>query len=182
MLFTSDCKTSEMELEAKSKTEEESWLTVLCCRRPNKVNCKNHSNTPGSSMHTFPKEAKRKQKWTSFVRIHRQAFQRNTLPCAPSILKHLVSAEVCLLRRQWISRGFCLEKDSLDIDYPRNEGSLANLFFPEERSFLWNPTKKCQYPKSTPPPNKKIDFSPDWVFEICFQSSEMRDPRPCPRG
>ena len=42
-------------------------------------------------MHTFPIKAKRKQKWT-FARIHRLACQRNTLPCAPSILKHRVSA------------------------------------------------------------------------------------------
>ena len=61
-------------------------------------------------MHTVPKEAKRKQKWTTFARIHRLACQRNTLPCAPSILKHRVSAEVCLLGHQMISRGFTLRK------------------------------------------------------------------------
>ena len=69
---------------------------------------------------------------------------RNTLPCAPSILKHRVSGEVCLLGHQWILR-FYLEKgsvpsiymkpnDSLDIDCSRNEGRLANRFFPEKRS------------------------------------------------
>ena len=63
---------------------------------------------PGVSMHTFPKEAERKQKWTTFARIHRLACQRNTLPCAPSILKHCVSAEMCLLGHKWISRGFTL--------------------------------------------------------------------------
>ena len=67
--------------------------------------------------------------------------QWNILPCAPSILKHHVSAEVCLLEHQWISRGFTLTqylekgsvpsvyaklKDSLDTDYPRNERRLAN--------------------------------------------------------
>ena len=82
------------------KTEEESWLIVLCCRRPNRVSCKNHSNTPGISLHTFLKEAKRKQKWTIFARIHRLACQQNTLPCSPSILKHRVSAEVFLLGHQ----------------------------------------------------------------------------------
>ena len=35
-----------------------------------------------------------------------------------------------------------------------------------------------------PSPAKKIDFFSYWVglFEICFQCSEMTDPRPCPRG
>ena len=93
-------------------TEEESWHTVLCCRRPNKASCKNHSSTPGISMHAFPKATKRRQKWTTFTRIHmhRLSRQRNTLPCAPSILKHRVSAGVCLLGHQWISRGFTLRK------------------------------------------------------------------------
>ena len=35
----------------------------------------------------FLKETKRKQKWTTFARIHKLACQRNTWPCAPSILK-----------------------------------------------------------------------------------------------
>ena len=64
-------------------------------------------------MHTFPKKAKREnknEKWTTFARIHSLTCQRNTLPCAPSILKHRVSAEVYLLGHQWISRGFTLRK------------------------------------------------------------------------
>ena len=38
--------------------------------------------------------------------------------------------------------------------------------------------------QNPPPPQKKVDFFPDWVglFEICFQSSKMTDPRPCPTG
>ena len=125
-------------------------------------------------MQTFLKEAKRKQKCMTFARIHRLACQRNNLSCAPSILRHHVSAEVCLLGHQWISRSFTLTrylgkgsvpsiyekpKDSLDTDHPRNEGRLANLFFPRNllRMFLWDPTVKRQYPKS-PPPRKKIDF------------------------
>ena len=56
-------------------------------------------------------------------------------------------------------------------------------FFPRNVlwTFLWDPTEKHKYPKSPP---KKIDFFSDWVglFEICFRSSEMTDPRPCPRG
>ena len=110
-------------------------------------------------------------------RIHRLACQRNNFPCAPSILKHHVSAEVCLLGPQWISRGFTLTrylgkgsvpsiyekaKDSLDTDYPRNEGRLANRFFPRNVlwMFLWDPTVKRQYPKSPPSPRKKKKIDP----------------------
>ena len=82
-------------------------------------------------------------------------------------------------------------KDSLDIDYSRNEGKLANLFFPEKRSLdgslgPYRETSVSKIPTSPPPPKKKkkIDFFSDWasLFEICFRSSEMTDPRPCPRG
>ena len=149
-------------------------------------------------MQTFLKEAKRKQKWMTFAKIHRLACQPNNLPCALSILKHHVSAEVCLLGPQWISRGFTLTrylgkgsvpsiyekaKDSLDTDYPRNEGRLANRFFPS--NVLWDPTVKRQYPKSpSPKKKKKIDFFSDWVdqFDICFRYSKMTEPRPCPTG
>ena len=152
-------------------------------------------------MQTFLKKAKRKQKWMTFAMIQRLACKRNNLRCAPSILKHHVSAEVCLLGHQWISRGFTLTqylgkgsvgsisakpKDSLDIDYPRNEGRLANQFFPRNLlwMFLWDPTVKRQYPKPPPSPLQKVDFFSDWVglFEICFRSSKMTDPRPCPTG
>ena len=148
-------------------------------------------------MQTFLKEAKRKQKWMTFARIHRLAYQRNILPCARSILKHHVSAEACLLGHQWISRSFTLTrylgkgsvpsiyakpKDSLDTDYPRIEGRLANRFFPRNVlwMFLWDSTVKRQYPKCPSP--QKIEFFSDWVglFEICFRSSKMTDPRPCP--
>ena len=92
----------------------------------------------------------------TFARIHRLACQRNNLPCAESILKHHVSPEVCLLGHQWISRGFTrylgkgsIYADSLDTDYPRNEGRLANRFFPRNILwvFLWDPTMKRQYSK-----------------------------------
>ena len=103
----------------------------------------------------------------------RLACQRNTLPCATSILKHHVSAEVCLLGHQWISRSFTLTqylekgsvpliyakpKDSLDTDYPRNEGRLANRFFSRNVIwlFLWDPTVKRQYPKSPSHPKKNL--------------------------
>ena len=102
-------------------------------------------------------------------------YQRNTLPCAPSILKHRVSAEVYLLRHQWISRGFTLAqylekvsvpsvyakpKDSLDTDYRRNEGRLANGSFSRNVlwMFLWDPTVKRQYPKSPSPKINRYFF------------------------
>ena len=155
------------------KTGERSWHTGLCCRRPNKVSCKNHSSTPGLSMHAFLKEAKRRQKWTTFTRIHmhRLACQRNTLSCAPSILKHRVSAQVCLLGHQWISRGFTLRKVQY-YQYKRSRKIHWTLITQELRedlqidffpgnvlwTFLWDHTKKRQYPKSPSPPQKKFLF------------------------
>ena len=125
------------------------------------------------------------------------ACQRNTLPCAPSILKHRVSAEVCLLGHWWISRGFTLRNVQYH-QYTRSRKIHWTLitqemredlqidFFPRNFlwTFLWNLTEKRQYPKSLPPPKKKIHFFSDCVglFEICFPSSKMTDPRPCPRG
>ena len=190
----------EGEDKSENRRRQLAHSTALCCRRSNKVSCKNHCNTPDISMQIFLKEAKRKQKWMTFARIHnhRLACQQNNLSYASSILKHHVSSKVCLLGHQWISRGFTLTwylgkgsvpsiyeklKDSLDTYYPRNEGRLANRFFPRNIlwMFLWDPTVKHQYPKSPPPPpplQKKIDFFSDWVglFEICFQSSKMTDP------
>ena len=59
-------------------------------------------------------------------------------------------------------------------------------FFPRNIlwRFLWDPTEKRQYPKSPPPPKKKIDFCSDWVglFKICFRSSKLTDPRACLTG
>ena len=91
-------------------------------------------------------------------------------------------------KRLYLEKGsvrsiYAKPKDSLETDCPRNKGKLANRFFPRNVlwTFLWNPTEKRQYPKITPPP---IDFFTDWVglFEICFRSSKMTDPRPCPTG
>ena len=76
-------------------------------------------------------------------------------------------------------------KDSLGIDYSINEGRLANRFFPKKRSLdvSLGPYRETSVSKS-PPPKKEISFFSDWLglFEICFRSSEMTDPRPCPRG
>ena len=109
--------------------------------------------------------------------MHRLACQRNTLPCAPSVLKHRVSAEVCLLEHQWISRGFTLRKVQYH-QYMRSRKihwllitqemteDLQIDFFPRNVlwAFLWDPTEKDQYPKfPSPPPKKKIDFFSDSV-------------------
>ena len=97
------------------KTEEESWRTVLCCRRPNKLSCKNRSNTPGISYVHFPKGGKTKTKMDDLRQDSQTGLQAeyfNTLPSAQSILKHRVSAEVCLLGHQWISGGFKLKRFS----------------------------------------------------------------------
>ena len=96
-------------------------------------------------MYTFPKEAKRKQKWTTFARIHmhRLACQRNTLPCAPSILKHPASAEVCLLGHQWISRGFTLRKVQYH-NYMRSQKIHWTLITQEMKEDL-----QIDFPKKT---------------------------------
>ena len=134
-------------------------------------------------MYTFLKEAKGKQKRTTFARIHRLACQLNTLPCAPSILKHRVSAEVCLfLKKGLVPSIYAKLKDLLDTGYPRNEGRLANRFFPRNVlwTFLWDPTEKRQYPNiPPPPPQKKKSIS---CRIGCFRSSKMTDPGPCPTG
>ena len=128
--------------------------------------------------------------------MHRLACKRNTLPCAPSILNNRVSAEVCLLGHQWISRGLALRnvqyhqytrirKIHWTLITQEMREDLQIDFFPRNVlwTFLWDPTEKRQYPKLPFPLPKKIDFFSDWVglIEICFRSSEMTDPRPCPR-
>ena len=133
-------------------------------------------------MQTSLREAKRKQKWMIFSRIytHRLACQRNNLPCTPSILKHHVS-----LGHKWISRGFTLTrylgkgsvpsiyekpKDSLDTYYPRNEGKLANWFFPRNVLWmkLWNIS--IQNPPR-PPPQKKIEQDGP-IFKVLSRSTK----------
>ena len=129
--------------------------------------------------------------------MHRLACQRNTLPCTPSILKNRVSAEVCLLRHWWILKGFTLRKvqyhqykrsrkihltlitqemrEDLKIDFSR-ETFFGRFFGTLPRTSVF------KIPLPLPPP--KIDFFSDWVglFETCFRSSKMTDPRSCPRG
>ena len=107
----------------------------------------------------------------TLARIHRLACQQNTLPCAPSISKHRVSAEVCLLGHQWVSRGFTLRKVQYH-QYTRSRETHWTLIAQEMRedlhidsfprnvpwTFLLDPTEKRQYPKSSPPPQKKDRF------------------------
>ena len=98
---------------------------------------------------------------TTFARIHRLTCQQNTLLCAPTILKHrfrrslLIGTPVDFKRfeKRSVLTIDAKGKDSLDNDYPRNEGRLANRFSPTNVlwKFLWDPTG-IQIP---PPPAKK---------------------------
>ena len=93
------------------------------------------------------------------------------------------SAAVLLLGHQRIARGFYLEKGWVPSMYerfirhwlPKKWGKI-DFFL---RSVL---SRETSVSKITPPPpkKKKIDFFLDWIglFEICFRSSEMTDPRP----
>ena len=101
------------------------------------------------------------------------------------------SAEVCLLGHQWVSRGFTLRK----VKYHQHTQSRKihwTLITQEMREDL-----QIDFSLETffgrffgPPPSLprnvsiKNPFLSDWVglFEICFRSSEMTDPRPCSRG
>ena len=150
------------------KTEEESWLTILCCRRPNKVSCINHSNTPGISMHTFPKEAEREQKWTTIARIQTGLPTEYFALCSEDFEGSCFSRSVLIgtpvdfrrFEKRSVPSVDAKGKDSLDTDYPRNEGRLANRFFPEKRSLdislgPYQETSVSKIPLP-PPPKKKI--------------------------
>ena len=81
-----------------------------------------------------------------------------------------------LIGKGSVSSIYAKPQDSLATDYPRNEGRLANRFFPRNVlwMFLWDPTVKRQYPKFPSPHPKRNDFFSDWVglFEVCFRSSK----------
>ena len=64
-------------------------------------------------------------------------------------------------------------REDLQIDF--SQETFFGFFF---GTLTWNVSIQ------SPPPPKKIDFFSDWVglFEICFRSSKMTDPRPCPTG
>ena len=78
-------------------------------------------------------------------------------------------------------------KYSLDIDYSRNEGRLANRFFPKKRSLdvslgPYQETSVFKIPIPSPQKNLTSFQTGQAYFQICFRSSKMTDPRPCPRG
>ena len=65
-------------------------------------------------------------------------------------------------------------------------GKTCKSIFPKKRSLdvFLGPYRETSVSKIPPPPKKKIDFFSDWVslFETCFRSSMITDPRPCPTG
>ena len=68
---------------------------------------------------------------------------------------------------------------------PKKWGKTRKSIFPDKRS-LEVSLGPYRYPNPPPPPQKKRknDFFSNWIglFEICFRSSKMTDPRPCPTG
>ena len=76
------------------------------------------------------------------------------------------------------------QKDSLDIDYSRNEGGLGNQFFPEKRSsdVSFGPYRETSVSKIPPPTKKSISFGLGIPIRDILRSSEMTDRRPCPQG
>ena len=105
--------------------------------------------------------------------MHRLVWKRNTLPCALSILNLRISAEVCLLGHQWISRGFAIRTVHYH-QYTRSQkihwGRLANLIFPEKRSLdvSLGPYRETSVSKiPTPPPKKNlISFRTGQAYSI----------------
>ena len=81
--------------------------------------------------------------------MHRLAWKRNTFPGALSILNHRISAEVCLLGHQWISRGFTLRKVQYH-QYTRSQKIHWTLITQEMRNGL------------------QIDFSRETFFGCFF--------------
>ena len=105
-------------------------------------------------------------------------FSRSVLTGTP------VNSKRFYLEKGSVPSIYAKSKDSLDTDYPRNEGRLANRFFPEKRSLDVSLGPYRETSVSRIPLSKKIDFFSDWVglFEICFRPFKMTDPRPCPTG
>ena len=81
---------------------------------------------------------------------------------------------------------FYLEEGSVPSIYTRSQKIHWTMITQEMREDLQIDFSRetSVYKISPPPPKKKFDFFSDWasLFEICFRSSEMTDPRPCPRG
>ena len=69
---------------------------------------------------------------------------------------------------------------------PKKWEKTCKSIFPEKRSLdvsFLGPYRETSVSKIPPPPLKK-DFFSNWIglFEICFRSSKMTDPRPGPTG
>ena len=120
-------------------------------------------------MHTFLKEVKRKRKWTNLRKDSQIGLPTEYFAlCTEHFKTSCFSRSVLIgtpvdFKRFYLEKGsvpsICAKlKDSLDTDYPRNEGRLANRFFARNVlwMFLWDPTVKRQYPKSPSP--QKIYF------------------------
>ena len=117
----------------------------------------------------------------TFARIHRQG---NNLPCTSSILKHHVSAKVCLLGHQkcvyWERFSTINIREAerfIGHWLPKKWGKTCKSIFPKKRSLdvslgPYSETSVSKIP--LPPPKKWNDFFSDWVglFDVCFRSSK----------
>ena len=139
-----------MEGEVKSKNRRKKLAHSTFCRRSNKVSCENPS-TWHFYVH-FPKGGKTKTKMDdlrqnsqtglpteyfalSSKHFEASCFSRSVLIGTPVDFKRFY------LEKGSVPSVYPKPKDSLDIDYPRHEGRLANRFFPRNIfwTFLWDP-------------------------------------------
>ena len=184
ILFTSDCKASKMEGEAKSKNRRK--LALVADGQQSKL-----LKPFQQSWHfyaQFPKGGKTRTKMddlrqdsqtglpTEYFALcseHFEAscFSRSVLIGTPVDFKRFYLEKVS------VPSIHAKMKDSLDIVYPRNEARLANRFFLEKTFFGHFFGTLPRNVSIQIPPAKKINFFSDWVglFEICFQSSQMTD-------
>ena len=150
--FTSDCMASEMEGKLNPKTDNKSWLTVLCCRRQNKVSCKSHSNTPGIFYAHLHKGDKTKTKMVD-LRQDSQTGQPTEYfaLCSEHIEASCFSRSV-LIGTPVDFKLFYLEKGSVPSKYAK-----PNRFFPEKCSsdVSLGPYQETSVSNPPPPPQKK---------------------------
>ena len=152
------------------KTEEESWLTVLCCRRPNKASCINRlfQHTWHLYAH-FPKGGKTKTKMDDIRQDSQTGLPTEYFTlCSEHFEASCFSRSVLIGRlvdfkrfeKHSVPSVDAKGKDSLDTDYPRNEGRLANRFFPEKGSLdvSLRPYRETSVSKIPLPPPKKNLF------------------------
>ena len=165
------------------KTGEKSGHTVLWCSRPNNVSCKNHSST-WISIHAFqkrPNEKKNGRPSPRFTCTDWPGNAKHFALCSEHFELSYFSRSVLIgttvdFRRFYLEQSsvpsiYTKPKDSLDTDYSRNEGRLANRFFPRNLlwTFFWDPAKKHQYPKSQPPPPPKKKKLVSFVAGFCYK-------------